>query len=900
MGRAEQQPDGNGLEPRNAESLHDPRDDAGDCGKAASSTDAGSPRPRRRRRRWPWVVMVLAICTVAGLRVALPTLVERGAAYGSRYWLGLPVRIDNADFALLQGSVVLEGISIGARPDAVTPQDAALEPPPIDAAAALLHLGRISARISWRELLDGTVRVLELAVDKPSVRVERETDGSIDPLRHAAPLAPPSAETEEPASGAPWKVLVERFALAGPDVRIVDPASGENLLELGLEDFSLDDVAVDDGRFGLGNLGIRGPKLRVRRDLVVGGPASADPPKTTAPTPAPDAAGGGYSLDQIHIERAILTWITDAGPVDVALALDAREITADQGRTFPLDLQLEIQSGRIALKGDVGILPPSYAGTVAWNGLPFPPLLLASVPQLAPWLRAANSTAELRIDGDFAGAKGTPAMQVAGHVRIDAVAVSDPLGQELAIGWKELEVDIEKADVPIPEEGKPSRATIVALRKLRLLEPKISYTRPSPALDKLLGLDTATATAEAAKPDDATDEPVVVAVGEKEQPAAGGPLQLAVASLELAGGDIEGYDRTLEPAGHTRLRNLSLTAQDVRFPDAAASNVRLAGTLPETARLTVAGDLRSGNQGDFTVELEKLDLPPLGSFTRGYGANLESGQFSTRTRIKLRGSKIEVTNDLLLHKLGISLQDPKTFEKSFGVPVDLALALLRDPAGNIRLSIPVKVDEKGAEVPVAAILARALRQALIGAVTAPLKMVGAVFSGIGKDESASTFSFDPLPSRAGTAEPAGDEGKRLDGMVKLLKDRPSLGLELRGRAGPEDRDVLAEQILIELQRDDEDLPEVEGAGFLARRRIGQAIDKRAKGKVAELSDEDQALYQRYIAAVEVPKERFDALATARAERVRALLLEKGVAEKRVSIGHIEPAGAPGIVLGFQS
>ncbi|MFN2427568.1 MAG: hypothetical protein ABR587_14090, partial [Candidatus Binatia bacterium] len=91
-------------------------------------------------------------------------------------------------------------------------------------------------------------------------------------------------------------------------------------------------------------------------------------------------------IERVDIARATFTWVTLKGPLDVALTLKASNITADEGERFPIDLQLEIAKGRIGITGDVGILPPSYIGKLSWSGLPFPPLLLASLPEFAEWL----------------------------------------------------------------------------------------------------------------------------------------------------------------------------------------------------------------------------------------------------------------------------------------------------------------------------------------------------------------------------------------------------------------------------------------------------------------------------------------------------------------------------------
>ena len=874
-------------------------------------------KPRRRRRRWPWVLLVLLIALVVGLRALLPFAVERGAAWGSRQYLGLPARVDNVDFDLLDGRIVLEGVSVAAQPDGVTPNDAALEPPPIDAATALVHVARISAQLTWKALFDRTVHLTDLLVEAPTVLLTPEADGKIDPLRHAQPVAPASPdEPPEPDAPPPWKIAVDAFALNDPNVRAIDPEGGEDFLEFSLEDFGLTDIVSQGNDFSLGGVKIGGPVLRIRRDLLIAAqsgqnPLPAEPATAPAPPPTPDpaaapaqpAAERGYRIDKVDIERANFTWITEHGPLEVTLALHASNINADEGERFPLDLQLQIGTGKLRIAGDVGIVPPGYTGTIEWDGLPIPRLLLVSVPQFSDWLTAAKSSADLQIDADPTGAKGPAATRVSGRLTFDALAVSDPKGDEITLGWQQLEVVMRDVYAPIPQEGKPLGTTKAVLDSVKLTEPKIRYTRPSPQLDALLGIDLSGTGANQKKDtaqEPVTEKTVVVGPAGAGEPAAEAPLELEIATLSMTNGAIEALDNTVEPAARTKIGDLSFEAKDVRFPATAAKSIRFGATLPKTAKLEVRGDLAPNNVGDFTLSLKQLDLATFNPYAgAAAGVTVEKGTASAETKLKMRGAKMDIDTQLTLNKFGVSMRDPETFEEGFGVPLDLALALLRDPKGNIALHIPVAISETGSKIDMGAVVRSAIKAALVGAITAPLKLIGGIFNR-GDDDGTGGFSLDPLPSIAGSPELEGDSQSSLDGLAKMLSERPEIGLALRGRVGPEDHPFVAEQILVEQWSAGKGLPELEDASFFARRRIGQALERRAKGKPTELEPEDQALYERYVAAIAIPDARLDALANARAERVRALLVEKGIGAARVAVGEPEAESEPGVVIGFKA
>jgi len=61
---------------------------------------------------------------------------------------------------------------------------------------------------------------------------------------------------------------------------------------------------------------------------------------------------------------------------------------------------------------------------------------------------------------------------------------------------------------------------------------------------------------------------------------------------------------------------------------------------------------------------------------------------------------------------------------------------------------------------------------------------------------------------------------------------------------------------------------------------------------------DQPLFNRYLAAVEIPEDSLDRLARLRAEKVREMLVAKGVNAGRISIGNREVVGEAGVVISF--
>lgn len=1018
-----------------------------------------------RARRWPRR-LAIAAGVLGGLlvlvRVLLPTAIERGAAWAGPRYLGLPIRIANVDLALFSGGVTIEGLAIGSRADAVLPEPAPVArvaeapeaPPPVTpssdadspataAVAAetaapkttapslaienpepeareerelLLSWERVRVQLDYRALFDRTLRVRALEIDAPELRLARQADGRIDPLAHAQPTAPPS-EDEAPAPeeppGEPWAVVVERLALRKPGVRIVDEAADVVLVDFGLEELTLEAIEARGSDLSLGSVGIDGPVLRIRRDFVfrendappAPAPVAPSEPLEEAPAPPDEGTPPSYRVERIAVERAQFVWITDAGPLNVALTLEAEGVTATEGERFPLALTLEIGNGTFVVDGQVGILPPSYEGKLVWQQLAFPPLLLAAVPEFMPWLRSAQSSGDLQVSVRLTKtAAGPPGIQLSGPVSLATLALGDPKQQEVGLGWKALEVAIRDVRVPFPVAGAPPAATRVDLERVRLVEPEVFYTPPTPELDALLGTGSSAAAVESPpeptpEADAETVEPEPAAAERAEPeipetPAKSAPLEVDVATVELEGGrlrfedrrgaggpltatidglgvvadalsvrtadggttvtlgaltldgsqlrfadargerpqgggidglhvaldefaltpgadapsvalatlgldarSIQFEDQKVEPVYRGRLRDVVVRAEGLRFPERVARSLHATGASADGGRFELTGSL-DGDTGAATLELKGLALAPFNPYATQAAGYRIAGDASLKTNLRMRGARFDVNNRIVLGKLEVSSQEPGDFEKRFGVPLDLALALLRDPTGNISLSIPVSVDENGTRTGVATIVAGALRQALIGAITSPLKMLGSVASGVGGLFGGDGAGIAPIAVAPGAVAPEPGQGERYEGLVKLLAERPELALRLRGRTGPDDRPRVAEQMLIERVEAGDGLPELEdGAGFLQRRRIAGALADRGRGKPGELDSDDAAMLERYIAAVGVPDERLDALARARAEAVREIAVsDYGVSPTHLILAAAAPSGAPGVLL----
>jgi outer membrane protein OmpA-like peptidoglycan-associated protein len=116
----------------------------------------------------------------------------------------------------------------------------------------------------------------------------------------------------------------------------------------------------------------------------------------------------------------------------------------------------------------------------------------------------------------------------------------------------------------------------------------------------------------------------------------------------------------------------------------------------------------------------------------------------------------------------------------------LALAILEDPTGSVRLPIHLNIDTASGDtgVSVAQLLTGALRQALMGIVTAPLKGLGFVVGGVlGSD---GRLQMEAIAFKSGSSRWIDGQDDYIKAMARTLSARPLAGMRIVGRASEEE------------------------------------------------------------------------------------------------------------------
>jgi hypothetical protein len=818
------------------------------------------PRPAARRRRRLWILLgVLAL--LAAVRAALPGVLRRQIESNASAALGRKVVVEDVDLGLVTGRVKIEGLAIGG------PELAA----PVDPATALVRLGSAGAQIAWWPLLSGKIQLREIALVSPALRLERYPDGSFAPFVLAPPQPEPEPEPEAESGG--LDLAIDRFSLDAVQLTLVSSADAARIAELRFENLSVADVSMREGVFGIGAVSLRGPALDVQSERLATVPATppvgVGPPSSAPAPPEPEAASAPahiapkHRVKDLHIEGARFAWrLPDGEAIEAELEVHARELGLGDA-PFPLEIRLTTDAATLALDGQLAPDPLRFDGTFRWEGArldrlvrfaPEPPVKIAS--------GRSDGKVDIALRLGPGGSDAAPGVRVAGDLRVEALDLASGDGA-LALRWKELTLALDTLELPLGDAAGPAR---VHLSKVALQEPELDFALQKPA--------ASVPPADAAP---AAETPSRGAGDAAPQP------QVEVDALELTGGKIRFRDTTLKPPVDTALRDLRIRAQGVRWPERDIAKLLLTAKGQQGSALKIAGGVKRG-AGDVDIELKQL---PLGTFdpyaARASGLSIEQGRLSLTSKLSLGKDRMGAKSVVSLHQLAVSERESGWFQKAFGVPLDVALALLRDLHGDIRLPVDVEQDAQGTQVGIAAAVTAALRQALVGALAAPLKMLGAVAGTAG---SALSTGLEPIAMPPGRGALGAEEHQRVDALAKLLASRPGLKVVLVGLADPSDDATLARRSVLARARAGEPLEGEGDLGFFERRRVRSAL--------ADADPEQPESLEHLASQVQVSDAQREALARSRAQAVAQALQEAHGASADALAGIETRVGTPGV------
>ncbi|MBP6528752.1 MAG: DUF748 domain-containing protein [Burkholderiales bacterium] len=264
-----------------------------------------------------------------------------------------------------------------------------------------------------------------------------------------------------------------------------------------------------------------------------------------------------------------------------------------------------------------------------------------------------------------------------------------------------------------------------------------------------------------------------------------------VRRVQVTGGDVEFADLSLRPQFGTRISDLSGLIVGLSTELSSRAEVSLEGKVDQFGLARISGAIAPMGATEFTDikaifrNLEMKNLTPYsGKFA---GRKIESGKLSLDLEYKIQQRKLKGENQIVIDNL--VLGERVDSKEASNLPLDLAIALLRDSNGVIELGLPVQGSLDDPQFSYGSLIWKAIGNVLTKIATAPFRALGALLGGSGEEFEA--VNFEP-----GEARLLPPEREKLGKLVKALEKRPQLKLTVEGRFDKaRDREALADNIL---------------------------------------------------------------------------------------------------------
>ena len=267
----------------------------------------------------------------------------------------------------------------------------------------------------------------------------------------------------------------------------------------------------------------------------------------------------------------------------------------------------------------------------------------------------------------------------------------------------------------------------------------------------------------------------------EDEPA---PLSTRLGKLTISSGSkILFTDSTIEPEMNMEIvvKSATIGPIDTGAPE-KKTDIDLAVAIDGAARAKVKGwanPLLPIPDFELATNLEQMSLPQFSPYASSMiGMNVDSGSLTADALAAAKSGALQGNIKILVEDLNLeplSDEDDKSFEDTFGVPVDFAVGVLKNDKGQIDLGFPVSGTVETPEID----YSEAISKAIAGAAAAILPT-----SWFGDDGL--SFKIQPVIFAPGAADITVDGATSADEIGALLKSKPQLTIQLCGRAAAAD------------------------------------------------------------------------------------------------------------------
>jgi hypothetical protein len=485
------------------------------------------------------------------------------------------------------------------------------------------------------------------------------------------------------------------------------------------------------------------------------------PEKLAAPAGAPATPAPTWTakIDEVAFDNYTIKAEDKVPPKPAVfnidqLAFDVKNVSNQSNAPVSVALGLRMQgTGTIGVNGSVTLMPLSADVAVGVTNLD----LRVGQPYVDQQVKVSITRGGLNVNGhaQFSPASAAgPLLAFKGDVSIKNLAVTDEVMFDDLVQWDAF--DITGIDATL----KPD--------KFHIDKMQVSGPRHTAIMNADHRLNILTILPEKK-------------AGAAPAPSNALPMQLPEITLgELAfdKASVHFVDRSIEPNCTFDVEESAGSIKNISSLVETPSELSVKGRIDQFSTFDVSGKLNPMPDklfADVTVALTNTGLTPFSPYTEKYaGRPLQKGKLSVALHYKIDHTALDAQNNIFVDQMTLGAKNGST--NATHLPVKLAIALLKDRNGRIKLDVPLTGKINDPKFRLAPIIWGVVENLIVKAATSPFSLLGAMFGG---GPELSYVAFNP-----GLSAVPDTETNKLSTLVKALYNRPELTMEINGSVDP--------------------------------------------------------------------------------------------------------------------
>ena len=256
-------------------------------------------------------------------------------------------------------------------------------------------------------------------------------------------------------------------------------------------------------------------------------------------------------------------------------------------------------------------------------------------------------------------------------------------------------------------------------------------------------------------------------------------VRMEIGTFAIANGQIVFTDLQQSPAVNLTMDKIDGSIKGLSSDKSTRPSINMEMNIMGMAPLTIEGNLNLLTDepfADLAILLRGLEMTPFAPyFSRYVGYHLDRGLLNLDLKYQVEERLLQSENVVLINQLTLGQRSGSPDATT--LPVALAISLLKDSAGDIKVDLPIQGNLDDPEFRIGRVITRVISNLIVRLASSPFNLLASLANTSAEDLQRVTFS----PGRHVLTEAA---QANLEALATAMRERPGIRLEISASIDP--------------------------------------------------------------------------------------------------------------------